>query len=385
MQIDLADIEARELLPYRVDRPMMTNTVCLIVTNRCNISCDYCFNFVQEARGWEDMSPATAVGVLQELARYHAVHTSRPFTPHIIFFGGEPTLNQPVIDGVMKYINANHIDCIPRLVTNGVMSSSLLDKLIDEMFYFQVSYDGAEENLRHYKGSNVSPSAQVIRTLKRISQAGLPIFIRATIHAGNVNSMKDIVRFSAEHGAATVAFAPLATMGNALNTRIQRPDITAYVENYFAALEQALAVGVSLYSAEMDEFRHQGRPFAPPLVVLPDGQIAFSIKYASSNMPGAMDFMAGHFQNGKSEGAIAFFEERIRQAARNVILNQKCFCSRCSAFEYCRGRRMYDLFSANATAKEYDAYYCSLSRQIMERLPQYMERLSQTDQGNRVF
>jgi radical SAM protein with 4Fe4S-binding SPASM domain len=376
MDINLRDIIPVDYLPYRVDRPMATSTVCLIVTNRCNIWCDYCFNYIRDSKHHEDMSPETAVGVIDQLRYYHSQSTNKPFIPHIIFFGGEPTLNMKVIDNVMEYIDAHHIDCIPRLVTNGIMSDSLLDKLIDEMFYFQISYDGEEANLRRYKNDISSPSARVIQTLHRVARANLPIFIRATVHAGNVHRMKDVVTFAAEHGATAVAFAPLALMGNALHTATLRPGIADYVENYFAALELALSLGIHFYSCEMDEFVRGGRPYAPPLVILPDGQIAFSIKFASSKVDRAPAFMVGHYQRRSEQHMIEFFDQKIRHLIQNFAVNQEKFCLNCSAFNYCRGRRMYDLFSANPAQDDYDSYYCTISRHILERLPEYKERLA---------
>ena len=359
--------QVNEPLPYIMDSPLSSATLCFIVTNNCNLNCSYCFNYLSEGR--EDMTPETATGILKAYLESGEQRKRIPALRHIIFFGGEPTLNIEAIRSIMKYINSHHIDCVPRLVTNGVIDRLTLAELVEELFYFQVSFDGFGSQFRKDRKGRVNINSRIRETLRCVAEAGLPIFLRATVHAGNVGDMTDIVRFAHAHGVNTVAFTPVALMGNAVVSEIQRPDMDSYVENYYRALDTALHLGVNFYSSEMFHYHRGGSSRFPPLVWFPDGYLAFTIKYSSSRGEKAQKVIVGKYH--VEQNRIIIDSEKIAGMAMNFINNRSRHCGDCPALALCKGNLNFDLFSTNPRVEAYDTYYCRITGDIVKRLEHY--------------
>jgi sulfatase maturation enzyme AslB (radical SAM superfamily) len=356
-----------EKLPYKMFDPMSSKSLCLIVTNACNLKCQYCFNYV--IRNNERMSAELAVSIVDFYACYQG-HTHRGhFCPQIIFFGGEPTLNPEAIFKVMDYMNQHHLDCVPRLVTNGIMPDRLLERFIEEKFYFQISFDGLQSQFRTDK-SGTCVNSRIIQTVEAVTNAHLPIFLRATIHSENVDEMVDIVRFAIAHKINAVAFKPVVLeREDNLQNGVKRPRIEDYIGNYFSALELALRSGVNFYSAEIGEYQRKAKSHPPPLVWFPDGHLAFTIKYASAREHNATTVIIGRYSEENKQ--VEFDVEKIEKMTQNFIHNQELHCMHCLAFQYCKGQRCFDLFAANDSLKNYDTYSCDITRKIVERLDNY--------------
>jgi sulfatase maturation enzyme AslB (radical SAM superfamily) len=354
-------------IPFRIYDPLGAPTLCYLVTSQCNIYCDYCFNYAHSTG--QKMAAELAVSVFDLYVRYHRAAKTPVFCPHLIFFGGEPTLNVPAILAVLEYANSNNIDCVPRVVTNGVMGDAVLERLIAERVYFQISYDGTEDVLRRTRLTMANVNGHIVPTIRKVVSSDLPVFLRATIHAGNVGSMADIVRFAVDEGVQTVAFAPLCMEGNAQRHQVGRPSIDDYERNYFKALDMALSAGIGFYSSELMYFQRGGKSEWPPLVWLPDGHLAFTIKYGSSRMSGAESVIVGRYD--VEAQALEIDTAKIESMMASFVRNQAQYCSGCAAFSACRGRRLFDLYATNPELAPFDQYYCEILRRLVNRLSSY--------------
>lgn len=350
-------MENEVLFPIRIDQPQCALNLCFTLTTRCNLNCKYCFN--REALP-SDMSPELAHQI------YHA-YANQKTTPQtsivsVILFGGEPTLNYGAIQEISRAAEIHAHKILPRLVTNGVIDDGLLNQLIDDKYYFQISYDGVF-NAR----MGVETERLVKRTIQKVSEAGLPLFLRGTIHSGNVEKMVDIIKDAKRFGADTVGFAPVALMGNAVKNAVSRPKLEEYVENFIKALEFALVEGINVYSAEINYLSKKGRISpAPTLVFLPDGSISYSIKFCSALSSGARDLIVGQY-DPKAQ-SLAFDWERLQQRSRIFSVNQPRYCGGCSAFHDCRSLNLFDILSVVEDPGQLDSYYCDITRMVLKRL-----------------
>ncbi|MHA2254105.1 MAG: radical SAM protein, partial [Candidatus Kariarchaeaceae archaeon] len=191
-------------LPRRIDHPLAAPTVEFLVTNRCNLKCRYCYSYFGAEQ--EDISPDIAVSFLDAYIKQQQSHNINPVLRHFVFSGGEPTLNPDAIFEVLEYIDSNGIKCIPMILTNGVISSNILDRLIEMKFCFQISFDGNNNQHRVTPtGRNVND--QIVNTIKQVAADGLPVEIRSVISKENVSCMVDIVEFAADNQVESVLFA----------------------------------------------------------------------------------------------------------------------------------------------------------------------------------
>lgn len=304
--------------PFTVSDLFSSSTQWFILTNRCQINCHYCFNYLTHDN--EDMSPEMAVNIL----KFYLDHQTKIGVQHdyirILFMGGEPTLNYPALFAIMDYLNENQIKCLPKLLTNGIIKENILEQLIAKKIYFQISFDGFKNNLRFTKsGADVNP--QIIKTLKKVRAANQALQIRATIHAGNVDTMDKIIKFALENDIKEVAFCPVFIEGNAQQYAVMRPTVDAYTKNYFKALELARKHQIIINTAETTPRKVDYNKIDFPLVWMPDGQLASTIQYASSKLEEAKKVLIGKFL--MAENTVEINENKIQQMGKQFHQNRE--------------------------------------------------------------
>lgn len=88
-------------------------TLILVVTSRCNLSCDYC----QVLKENKDMDFETAWRAVSLFLKREKTSNNR----QIKFFGGEPLLNFNLIEDIVEKVNKTHRNVDFRIATNGVL------------------------------------------------------------------------------------------------------------------------------------------------------------------------------------------------------------------------------------------------------------------------
>ena len=88
------------------------NSVTMIITNRCNLACDYCF---ERSKGNKDMTVETAIEIVDKT--YNKLPTpSGRFTYNL--FGGEPMVNWPVVKAILDHIDEKNYNAQVGITTN---------------------------------------------------------------------------------------------------------------------------------------------------------------------------------------------------------------------------------------------------------------------------
>jgi len=165
-----------ELLKKIVDslmsRPSIPSVMYLLLTDACNLACEYCFveNQIPGNQKRIHMDVKTAKKAvdffISSFARYPE-HLGEKKT--IIFYGGEPLMNKNVFIETVKYVT--------KLKRDGVLSSSLSMNLLSNGLYFTPEL----VNFMRENEVNVSISIdgdQVATNLHRRDHEGKPVFGR---------------------------------------------------------------------------------------------------------------------------------------------------------------------------------------------------------------
>jgi uncharacterized protein len=123
----------------------------VILTDQCNLRCDYCFEAGKNPHGMNEDTARAAVDFLMKI--------SGP-TQHltILFFGGEPLLRFDLLQAIVAYANesaARHSKLVHYdMTTNGtLMTQDKLEYLRSRSITFLLSMDGIGEDhdrYRHY-------------------------------------------------------------------------------------------------------------------------------------------------------------------------------------------------------------------------------------------
>lgn len=183
----------------------------LIVTNKCNLRCAYCY---QDRADKTDMPWEIAKGAIDILMASVKARIDAGITlpePKICFYGGESLIVFPLIRQAVFYAQAQAPqECPPRfeLYTNGL----LLDRfkivyLMLEGFDVQISFDGVAPAHNDRGHGTFKRMDEVLDMLQRIP----PFFqnrvrIAMTITSHNVPYFAESVRYFYEKGIGRIVF-----------------------------------------------------------------------------------------------------------------------------------------------------------------------------------
>lgn len=113
----------------------------LNVIHSCNMRCKYCFEEIEFRRDTQVMSRKIAFKSIDIF--FNQLNGE---VGHIIFTGGEPILNFPLIKEIINYIKNSKYKMTYMIKTNGTLiDENIMDFLIDNNFQVQISLDGCKE------------------------------------------------------------------------------------------------------------------------------------------------------------------------------------------------------------------------------------------------
>ena len=142
----------------------------LLTTLRCNLKCSYCSLGVGEVLG----SQAGVEYDLDQLGAFVDRHL-RDKEVYVTFYGGEPTLNRPMMEAVMRRFPLFRF----QLQTNGTLLDDVPDWVLQRLSNILVSIDGGERITDGYRGRGIW--RQVMRNVDRVrDRVGGTITARVT-------------------------------------------------------------------------------------------------------------------------------------------------------------------------------------------------------------
>jgi uncharacterized protein len=225
----------------------LVDTLTLTLTHACNLRCDYCFDTLEMMKNTHSMSEETALHAVDYL--FGGLCGKQK--GQIIFTGGEPLLNWPVLVAAVEYAESlaerNGIRITFSLKTNGTLVGDReLDFFAERDFTVQVSIDGDREDHDRarcdHKG--VGSFDRAVEASRRITErlGRAHSHIKATLTKQNISNFRHNMRFLVGLGAGLVA--PGQVMADASSPHaLSDEDRRAHVEALLAVAEELAAGG----------------------------------------------------------------------------------------------------------------------------------------------
>ncbi len=343
----------------------------LLITNDCNLRCRYCFADGGEKKNY--MTSEMAVSIVENVFK-----TTRRNNIKISFFGGEPTLNFTVIRKVVAHVKSlakkTNKDYSFYITTNGVMSQSRLEYLINNEFTFVISSDGAPKIHNYLRpGIDERPSCKYVeQTIRRLAEKKVPFKIRSTVSAFNVNYMADTVRYLSGLGLQTLHFEPItkAGRGRSADKNLQRATISEYISNFLLALDAARDNNISLISSSYMNLLAPSQKFCDAMagsrfVGSYNGDITCCVEVQDSCHPYSASAIVGrvlpkgafiHIDNAKYENILN---------KSNTEQNENC--KECFA-KYCCGGGCPVKNYYSSGCEMVDPYRCAITKGIVKNV-----------------
>jgi uncharacterized protein len=377
--------------------PFPLTTAVLNVTNQCNLSCGYCYEY-SEDKIVDTTNGAQPKFMSEETARKSVDMLMREAgdiqVVHVSFFGGETLMNYPVLSRVVPYAReqaAAHGKRVEfNLTTNAtLLTGEMIGFFAEHDISVTVSIDGPREmqdkfRVFHDGRGSYDELLPRVRELLRRHQSR-PIGARVTLTA-QVNDVVAIYHHLTEEiGFQEVGFAPVTTSpgrDHALNGAGFDQMVTQFETLAGEFLEAAAAGrhhGFSNVSETLSEI-HKGVSKAYPcgaglglVGVSTGGDIGLCHRFAGSD-----DHKLGSVEDGIDRDAqTAFLED-------NHIAN-KTDCHTCWARPLCSGGCYHEAHTRYGTTTHPNLHYCDWIRdwtdiclriygELAERNPQFLRR-----------
>ncbi len=169
------------------DKPYNYREVILPISAKCNLSCPYCFAQSETGFNFGDFQEKDINKIVKYLSDNVETDTHNPLT--IIFFGGEPLINFPIMKYTVKLIKEKYPQLTVNysITTNGTIADQeIIDFLVEHNIIMLLSLDGPDNefNLRRYKDGSKS-LYNVLNNIEKFRRKGLYIQLRATIVSDN--------------------------------------------------------------------------------------------------------------------------------------------------------------------------------------------------------
>jgi uncharacterized protein len=352
--------------------PFPLTTMVLNVTNQCNLSCTYCYEY------GEDKIVDTENGkqpkfMTEETARESVEFLLREAdkVAHITFFGGETLLNFPVLAKTIEYARRRAAevgkDVDFSLTTNAtLLKPEIIEFIAEHRIGVTISIDGPKEVQDKFRvfnngaGSYDLVAPKIRELLKR--HRSRPIGARVTLTSANMDVKRIYRHLTEDIGFWEVGFAPVttaSTRGHAISDEGYDRMLGEFRDLAYDFLEASAANrhhGFSNVKETLEEL-HKGVSKAYPcgaglglLGVATDGDVALCHRFAGSDA-----HKVGTVRDGVDRQAqLAFLD-------KHHIAN-KTDCSVCWARPLCSGGCYHEAHTRYGDTGHANLHYCEWIR-----------------------
>ena len=355
--------------------PFPLTTMVLNVTNQCNLSCTYCYEYgedkiVETSNGSQPkfMSEETA----RESVDFMLKESGENKVAYLSFFGGETLMNMSVLKFAIPYARKRAAELGKRVEFNLTTNATLLkpeviDFLVENEVAVTISIDGPKEVQDKFRvfQSGVGSYDIALPKIKELlsKHRTRPIGARVTLTSQTLDIRKIFDHLSHEVGFYEVGFAPVTTSpqrdyaieDHGLNDMLGQ--FTALANEF---LEHALDNrhhGFSNVKDTLEEI-HKGASKAYPcgaglglMGVATDGQVALCHRFA-----------------GSDEHSLGTVRDGIDRKRQTEFLDQhhlanKTDCHSCWARPLCSGGCYHEAHTRYGSTEHPNLHYCDWIRE----------------------
>jgi len=364
------------------------STLELHISHVCNMRCRYCFAEAGDYGGEAKlMSEALALDAIDTFID----QLPPEGTGTIVYFGGEPLMNRPVIlagtPHALRRAKEQGKTVRFSITTNATMLDDEIIAFMNEHeFTVLISIDGppdVQDHLRPLK-SGAGSYEKALSGIQRLSSSrGGRLTARATLCHGNVR-LTEIADHFGDIGFDQVAASPVSCSGCDVSLALDEHDCEDLLREYERCAERTLSAArgenaergpaVSLFRDSLSTLAH-GMPKRRAcgtgygiMTVTPDGAI-----YPCHRFVGSDAWRMGHVDSGVDEASRARFLGYDVDAIDG--------CRDCWVRYMCAGGCLNDHALDDGTFGDAEASACELSRQLMETTLALYVRLEALREG----
>lgn len=200
----LQDVTHFQFILQNIYDPKYSKAAEILVTDKCNLSCTYCYS--GGYRSTQTIDKAFATEIVKHLFRnayLTRISSGKRDTVYILFHGGgEPTQAWDelvhIVDLANELSKKYDIKVKYNLATNGTFTKEQLTYLSSNHFDFRISLDGIKEvnDITRPMENNESSFPIVADNLDDINKSGLKFVIASVVTNENIHEMENFIEYS---------------------------------------------------------------------------------------------------------------------------------------------------------------------------------------------
>jgi uncharacterized protein len=347
-------------------------TLVINLTNQCNLSCQYCYEFGADKVATPEGKPKfMEFETAKQSVDFLFAESAGRKSVHITFFGGETLMNFPLLKQVVDYSREQAaergVSIDYSLTTNAtLLRPEIIEYLTANAIGVTVSMDGPKEmndQLRVFANGKGSYDVIVPKVRELLKQHNTrPIAARVTLTSGVTDVIRIFRHLKEEIGFHEVGFAPVTTSPNRLYAINEKglDDVLAQFEQLAYeyrdyALRNELH-GFSNVSDTLSEL-HQGISKSHPcgaglglLGVGPSGDISPCHRFVDSDT-----HALGHVSSGIDTA-------KQQEFLTKGHIHAKYDCHTCWARPVCAGGCYHEAFVRYGDTGHANLHYCDWIR-----------------------
>lgn len=353
--------------PAPIEISFRPATAVLLLTNRCNLRCTYCYADAGVGEGI-DLSMEVAIPVI-DAACQNAIAMKQPWFELVFHGGGEPMQAWQTIQGATAYARSKRLPCRVSMVSNGLWSKAQRDWILNNFDNVSISFDGRPTTQdRQRPMANGQPSSTaVLRTLGALDDASFDYGIRLTATSPWRETLPEDIRFICENSNCQIVHVEPAF--NTLRGQHQPPDeseVQAFIEGFMAAYEIAGQYRRQLvYSGARLWLTTNMFCKAPydALIANAHGELVTCYEIASEDHHLSRLSTIGQVRDGE-----IYVDNNARVALHERLAEKRASCRECFAYYSCAG----DCYARTLIYENGDFHgidsRCQINRGIITRL-----------------
>ncbi len=348
------------------------STLVLNVNTGCNLSCTYCYKEdLQKPANGRKMDFATAARSV-DLLLDAAAHRDRI---NVVFFGGEPLTNMPLIQEVTAYAERRAADAGKAvdfsLTTNAtLLTPKLIDFFDAHRFGISVSMDGPKAlHDRHRLSVGGHGTYEVVARKVRLlldRYRSRPVGARVTLGGGNVEVEAIHAHLRGELGFHEVGYAPVTSAADASHalTEVELNQVHAAFERLGEQYRLAALADDNNGFSNMHQLMtdlHEGRRKSLPcgagvglLAVDGAGELNLCHRFTGSDLP-----TFGNVASGIDAGRLGAFIDK-------ALDREGTHCATCRIRNLCAGGCYHESYSRFGDPLHRTYHYCDLLRRWVD-------------------
>jgi uncharacterized protein len=306
-------------------------TAVLLMTNRCNLRCIYCYADGGAVATVEELTWPVAQAVIE--AAFANARCPDAGPPGLTFHGGgEPTLHWELLERCVRYARDLAPDCRVSMSSNGVWTADQQRFICEHFSEVSLSMDGLPEvqNIQRPWANGANSFPRVRESMTALDEAAVNYGVRMTVLPESVGRLVAGVRLLCEQTrAASIQVEPTFTSARGVYSDLDPVFATAFSTAFLEAWRVGVEAGRNVYYSGARPWVISPAFCLAPLraiVATPGGQLMTCFEIFSGGHGKAGAFQIGRVHHGRVEydrPALRAFlaEQRQRREAC-----RECFC-----------------------------------------------------------